>query len=776
MLKLISLLRRPEGMSKEDVPHVGARRARRARTAAPGPALLHRQPRPTDDDSPYDCVNELYFDDEEARAAAFASERGPGGRAPTRPRTRPSASTSSPPSTGSFEVSPEPGTADELGRLLEDERYFADAGLLTAIQLALALGRPLLLEGEPGVGKTEVGNVLARVLGRELSASSATRAWTPRRRSTSGTTRSSCSPCAPPRPAARDIGDVYDERFLLERPLLRAVRSPAAVLLLVDEIDRSDSEFEAFLLEFLSDFQITIPELGTLRAAQPPVVVITSNRTRELHDALKRRCLYHWIPLPEPERERAIVRARAPGVEEAAAAALVEAVNAVRVAAAAEAARDRRVDRLGAGRARCSPPAATRGRSRCGARSGCSSRTRRTSRVVESHAAGGVRCRRLTPTPVSLAPPTTWTASCAASATAGVRVPVPQARRLPAGARPWSRRPAWTASTGLARVTLLTRLDDVEALRRVFDAWFRGEPRPRDRATLPRGRGRGRGQRPRRARLAGRAAARRTLGEGSGVEASGGRGGLPQAVSDAAGARRATCWARSARALPRATADGPRRGAAPRRRGPASARPGRASAARRTAPAARSSGSTGASGRSRAAARAPARRRLRLGQAAQPRPAPLRARRGRGGCRAPRSFTFGTRLTRVTEQLREPGRRPRARRARRDRARRRRRDADRHGDRRAPRQRPRTARSSAAPPLVVLSDGLERGDCEAMIARRATAWRCSATASSGGRRWRAAPATGRSRGACAACWRASTSSRACATSNLRCERCAACRR
>jgi MoxR-like ATPase len=124
-------------------------------------------------------------------------------------------------------------------------------------------------------------------------------------------------------------GELYDERFLLERPLLRAVRSPGAVLL-IDEIDRADSEFEAFLLEFLSDFQITIPELGTIRAPEPPVVVMTSNRTRELHDALKRRCLYHWIPFPDPERERRIIEAKAPGLSADAAASLVEAVTNVR--------------------------------------------------------------------------------------------------------------------------------------------------------------------------------------------------------------------------------------------------------------------------------------------------------------------------------------------------------------------------------------------------------------------------------------------------------------
>ena len=126
----------------------------------------------------------------------------------------------------------------------------------------------------------------------------------------------------------RPVGELYDPEFLMERPLLRALREPC--VLLIDEIDRADSEFEAFLLEFLSDFQITIPELGTIGAQTPPVVVLTSNRTRELHDALKRRCLYHWIAFPDPERERAIIDARVPGLADEAAASLVEAVTGVR--------------------------------------------------------------------------------------------------------------------------------------------------------------------------------------------------------------------------------------------------------------------------------------------------------------------------------------------------------------------------------------------------------------------------------------------------------------
>ena len=220
-------------------------------------------------------------------------------------------------------------TEEELAERMRAERYFADDGLLTAVYLALTLRRPLLVEGEPGVGKTELAAVLARVLGRELvrlqcyeglDAGQALYEWDyPKQllhmRGGSGGSGGS-------------VGEVYREEFLLERPLLKSLRRPA--VLLVDEVDRADSEFEAFLLEYLGDFQITIPELGTIRAAETPVVVLTSNRTRELHDALKRRCLYHWIPFPGTERERAIVRAHVPGIEEDAAASLVRAVSGAR--------------------------------------------------------------------------------------------------------------------------------------------------------------------------------------------------------------------------------------------------------------------------------------------------------------------------------------------------------------------------------------------------------------------------------------------------------------
>jgi MoxR-like ATPase len=210
----------------------------------------------------------------------------------------------------------------ELAQRMRAERYFADDGLLTAVYLALTLDRPLLLEGEPGVGKTELAAVLARVLGRELvrlqcyeglDAGQALYEWDYPKQLLA---------------VRADARDVYREDFLLERPLLRALRRPS--VLLVDEIDRADSEFEAFLLEFLGDYQITVPELGTVRAAVAPVVVLTSNRTRELHDAVKRRCLYHWIPFPEPDREQAIVSAHVPRIAEDAAASLVRAVSGAR--------------------------------------------------------------------------------------------------------------------------------------------------------------------------------------------------------------------------------------------------------------------------------------------------------------------------------------------------------------------------------------------------------------------------------------------------------------
>jgi MoxR-like ATPase len=217
-----------------------------------------------------------------------------------------------------------------LAEALRDEGYFADEGLLTAVHLALLLERPLLLEGEPGVGKTELATVLARVLDRELirlqcfeglDSAQALYEWDYPRQLLRVRTAEA---------RGQEIGDLYAEEFLLQRPLLRATRSERGAVLLIDEIDRADNEFEAFLLEFLSDFQITVPELATLRAKRSPVVVLTSNRTRELHDALRRRCLYHWIAFPDADRERAILNAHVPGLDAAAADELVRAVQQIR--------------------------------------------------------------------------------------------------------------------------------------------------------------------------------------------------------------------------------------------------------------------------------------------------------------------------------------------------------------------------------------------------------------------------------------------------------------
>jgi MoxR-like ATPase len=213
-------------------------------------------------------------------------------------------------------MQPIPGSVDELTASLGDHAYLADRGLSTAIYLSLSLGKPLLLEGEAGVGKTEVAKVLAELLDRELirlqcyegiDASQALYEWNYSRQLIAVRAMDAAE-------ASADVQDLFGPEFLVERPLLSAIRRGDRAVLLVDELDRADDEFEAFLLEILSDFAVTIPEVGRVAAETPPAVVVTSNRTRELHDALKRRCLYHWIDHPDLDREVAIVRARAPQV------------------------------------------------------------------------------------------------------------------------------------------------------------------------------------------------------------------------------------------------------------------------------------------------------------------------------------------------------------------------------------------------------------------------------------------------------------------------------
>jgi MoxR-like ATPase len=209
-------------------------------------------------------------------------------------------------------------SVEELQDALRQESYLADRGLATAIHLAVSLGRPLLLEGEAGVGKTEVAKSLAAVLDRELirlqcyegiDASQALYEWNYARQLIAVRTMQVGE-------GAANVEDLFGPEFLVERPLLAAIKGGAGCVLLVDELDRADDEFEAFLLEVLSEFAVTIPEVGRVAAEEPPAVVVTSNRTRELHDALKRRCLYHWIDHPTLEREVQIVRARAPEVPE----------------------------------------------------------------------------------------------------------------------------------------------------------------------------------------------------------------------------------------------------------------------------------------------------------------------------------------------------------------------------------------------------------------------------------------------------------------------------
>src|SRR3954463_1487822 len=227
-----------------------------------------------------------------------------------------------------------PGTVADLTEQLRGGGYIADRGLATALFVSMSLGRPILIEGEVGVGKTEVAKVLASVFGRRLirlqcyegiDTNQALYEWDYARQMLQ------IRALSEGRLVDESVVDrLFGPKFLLERPLLEAVRAGDQAVLLIDEIDRADDEFEAFLLELLSDFQISIPEIGTVTAESAPLVVLTSNRTRELHDALKRRCLYHWVGFPTPERELEIVQVRAPGVSRSLARAAVAAVHRLR--------------------------------------------------------------------------------------------------------------------------------------------------------------------------------------------------------------------------------------------------------------------------------------------------------------------------------------------------------------------------------------------------------------------------------------------------------------
>lgn len=230
-----------------------------------------------------------------------------------------------------------PATIEETQALLASEGYVCGRDLSVVVFLALRLGRPLFLEGEAGVGKTEIAKALAAALGRRLirlqcyeglDAASAVYEWNFAEQMIAIRTAEASG--GVDRDSLKD--ELFTEEFLIERPLLQAMRpqSGGAPVLLIDELDRTDEPFEAFLLEALSDFQVTIPELGTIKAPEPPIVILTSNRTREVHDALKRRCLYHWVDYPDFNREIEILQARAPEAAEALSREVVAFVQALR--------------------------------------------------------------------------------------------------------------------------------------------------------------------------------------------------------------------------------------------------------------------------------------------------------------------------------------------------------------------------------------------------------------------------------------------------------------
>ncbi len=230
-----------------------------------------------------------------------------------------------------------PTTIEGLGRSLDDQNYFADESLVVAVYLAIQLGRPLFLEGEAGVGKTEVAKVLAALTGENLirlqcyeglDVGQALYEWDYARQMMAIRLLEARGEGATATPH-----DIMSREYLIARPLLQAIESSVSghrPVLLIDELDRADEEFEAFLLELLSDFQVTIPEIGTIAAEERPIVVLTSNRTREIHDALKRRCIYHWIDYPTPSREADIIKRKVPELEEGLAVAITRAMQELR--------------------------------------------------------------------------------------------------------------------------------------------------------------------------------------------------------------------------------------------------------------------------------------------------------------------------------------------------------------------------------------------------------------------------------------------------------------
>jgi MoxR-like ATPase len=230
-----------------------------------------------------------------------------------------------------------PATIEDLGRALDDQNYFADESLVVAIHLSVQLGRPLFLEGEAGVGKTEVAKVLAAMAGESLirlqcyeglDVGQALYEWDYARQMMAIRLLEARGEGASATPH-----DIMSRDYLIARPLLQAIESSVdghRPVLLIDELDRADEEFEAFLLELLSDFQVTIPEIGTIAADERPIVVLTSNRTREIHDALKRRCIYHWIDYPTPSREADIIKRKVPELEDGLAVAITNAMQRLR--------------------------------------------------------------------------------------------------------------------------------------------------------------------------------------------------------------------------------------------------------------------------------------------------------------------------------------------------------------------------------------------------------------------------------------------------------------